>query len=124
MIGNKILKFSRIYTIVATVILGITGIVLIIVGLSHQETVKSGWYENKQAAPIVGLIIAGVVCCLYIPLIWIRKLFIDGFGLIVLSSENSLKKDGVKTYIDKLREKTATGREKYYFEKNKDNTEW
>ena len=50
------------------------------------------------------MIIGGIMCYPSIIFVWIQKMFIDGFGLIVLSSENNLKKDNIKTYRDEVKE--------------------
>ena len=112
MVGDKILKFSRVYAIILTILLIIGGLVLIIVGAAHREVDTSSYWRRDEPAPIVGMIVGGALCYPSIIFVWIQKLFIDGFGLIVLSSENNLKKDGVKTYLDEVREKKE--RDKQY----------
>lgn len=110
MLGNKILKFSRIYAIVLTVLLVLAGFVLLIVGFTHQKPADS-WYSDPEPDPIWGLVIGGFVCFPLIAFVWMQKIFIDGFGLIVLSSENNLKKDNVKSYLDEVAEEKRIRRE-------------
>ena len=102
--GNRIMKNAYFFSVFFTFLLVVGGFACILVGALHQELVVSQYTNRvtKESAPLVGLTISGI--CMWIigiPLVWyVFKPMMDGYGIIVCSAANKLKKDGVETYLD------------------------
>ena len=114
-VGNRILIFARVWAIIMTIAAIITGIVLIIVGFATKTRVSTGgYYGGTEEVPNYGMVWAGFICFPSIFFIWIIKLFIDGYGLIVIANAKQLKDSSTITYIDEVYKKKIEARRNHY----------
>lgn len=101
--GNRIIKSAYYFSIFATIMLLVGGLVCIIIGANNKVmSVTSTGNIVEVGKPLMGLIAGGI--CMWIigvPLVWfVFKPLMDGYGIIVCSAANQLKKDGVETFLD------------------------
>lgn len=98
MVGDRILRISRYLAFFLTGVFTIVGAVFIFVGIfgstnSHGEQIIA-WYK----------VWIGIGFFISLIFVWIGKVLLDGYGLIVTSSEMNLKLHNVKTFLDEIEE--------------------
>ena len=111
-VGNNILIFARVWAIIMTILVIISGVVLIIVGFV-TKTSAAEHYGGAQETPNYILVWPGIGCFGSILFIWIGKWFIEGYGLIVINSARQLVDSFTTTYIDEVHEKKMQPKGRY-----------
>ena len=95
--GQSILRHSGTIAFLLFVLLVSVGVILIVPGaMAKTTTVKSNGTAVEESAPNATLIFSGIgTIVLGIPFIYFLKLLFDGFGLIVISAADKIRKDDI-----------------------------